>query len=175
MSSRDVRIVCPRAELWREESSSIVFLFRFAEISGALSMLQLPNLQWVVYFVHSVHGLGRGGYASCLIDAFSYQARILGTSDASHDVSFHSMHKMMCLAVCRRSLIDFTAVMKENLLRTKTCAFWCEVYLDLPAYLVSLCCAYQFLRQTVGWLTYRKWWRREQCEPKMDIQASCDV
>ena len=108
-----------------------------------------------------------------------YQARNLGTSHASHDVSFHSMHKMMCLAVCRRSLIDCIAVMKENLLPSKTCTFWCEVYLDLPVYLVSLWCVYQFLRsctlQTVGRLTYRKWRRREQCEPKMDIQASCDV
>jgi hypothetical protein len=43
-----------------------------------------------------------------------YQARSLGTSDASHDVSFHSMHKIMCLAVCRRSLIEFIAVMKES-------------------------------------------------------------
>jgi len=47
-------------------------------------------------------------------------------SDASHDVSFHSMHKIMCLAVCRRSLIDFIAVMKENLLRSGTCTYCCE-------------------------------------------------
>ena len=102
-----------------------------------------------------------------------YQARSLSTSDTSHDVSFHSMHKIMCLVVCRRSLIDFIAVMKENLLRFRTWAFWCEVYLDLAAYSVSLWFACQFLTsctlQTLCWLRRRKWWRREQCEPKMDL------
>ena len=135
-------------------------------------MLQLLNLQWEFFWTFCARTeAGRICILSCR--HVPYQARSLSTSDTSHDVSFHSMHKIMCLVVCRRSLIDIIAVMKENLLRFRTWAFWCEVYFDLAAYSVSLWFACQFLTsctlQTLCWLRRRKWWRREQCEPKMDL------
>jgi hypothetical protein len=48
-------------------------------------------------------------------------------------------------------------------------SLFCFLMMRLPVFDIM------YLAKTVGWVTYLKWWWREQCEPDMDIQASCDM